>query len=103
MLMGPTVAMMHATCIVQDEATGASFMDMVTASVGRVALGNPHMVANFQGTHHGGHHQPLFREQRQMASLKQSNYGSSHQHGLRLCKFIVSVSIRNYYTSCGFT
>ena len=42
-------------------------------------------------------------EQRQVATLKQSNYGGSHQHGLRLCKFIVSASVRNYYSSCGFT
>ena len=47
--MGPTVAMMYATCIFQDEATGVTYMDMVTISVGRVALGNCCMVANLQG------------------------------------------------------
>ena len=41
--------MMYATHIVQDEATGVTYMDMVTASVGRVALGNPHMVATLPG------------------------------------------------------
>ena len=49
MLMGPTVAMMYTTHIVQDEATGVTYMETVTTSVGRVALGNPHMVANLQG------------------------------------------------------
>ena len=47
--MGPAVAMMYTTRIVQDEATGVTYMDTVTALVGRVALGNPHMVANLQG------------------------------------------------------
>ena len=45
MLTKPTVTMMYATCIVQDEATGVTYMDMVTASVERMALGIPHMVA----------------------------------------------------------
>ena len=49
MLMEPTVAMMYATCIVQDEATRVTYMDTVTASVGRVALKNPHMAATLQG------------------------------------------------------
>ena len=47
--MGPTVAMMYATCIVQDEATGVTYMDTVTTLVGRMALGNPCMAANLQG------------------------------------------------------
>ena len=47
--MGPTVVTMYATHIVQDEATRVTYMDMVTASVGRVALGNPCMAANLQG------------------------------------------------------
>ena len=41
MVMEPTVAMMYATCIVQDEAAGVTHMDVVTASVGRVALRTP--------------------------------------------------------------
>ena len=47
--MGPAVAMMYATCIVQDEATGVTYTDTVTASEGRMALGNPCMAANLQG------------------------------------------------------
>ena len=41
--------MMYATCIVQDEVTGVTYMDTVTASVGKVDLGNPHMVATLPG------------------------------------------------------
>ena len=41
--------MMYATHIVQHEATGITYMAMVTASVGRVALRNPHMVATLPG------------------------------------------------------
>ena len=48
-LVEPTVTMMYATCIVQDKATGVAYMDMATASVGRVALGNPHMVVTLPG------------------------------------------------------
>ena len=40
---------MYATHIVQDEVTGVTYMDTVTASVGRVALGNPHMAATLPG------------------------------------------------------
>ena len=47
--MGPAMAMMYATHTVQDEATGITYMDTVTASVGRVALRNPCMTANLQG------------------------------------------------------
>ena len=48
-LTRPAVATIYATHIVQDEATGVTYMDTVTASVGRVALRNPHMVTNLQG------------------------------------------------------
>ena len=40
---------MYATCIVKDKVTGVTYMDMVTASVGRVALRNSHMVATLPG------------------------------------------------------
>ena len=49
MVMEPMVAMMYAIHIVQDEATGVTYTDTVTASVGRVALGNPCMLATLQG------------------------------------------------------
>ena len=48
-MVGPTVAMRYTTCIFQDEATGVTYLDMVTTSVGRVALGNPCMAANLWG------------------------------------------------------
>ena len=48
-IVGPAVATLSATWIVQDEATGVTYVDTVTASVERVALGNPHMAANLQG------------------------------------------------------
>ena len=47
-MVGPTVATMYATQIIQDEATGVTYMDTVTTLVGRVALENPCMVANLQ-------------------------------------------------------
>ena len=37
----PTVATMSASCIVQDEATGITYMDTVATSVGQVALSGP--------------------------------------------------------------
>ena len=45
----PMVTMMYATCIVQVEATGVTYMGMVTASVGTVAPGIPHMAATLPG------------------------------------------------------
>ena len=41
--------MRYATRIVQDEATGVTYMDTMTALVGKVAFRNPCMVANLQG------------------------------------------------------
>ena len=48
-MAGPMVATLPTTQIVQDEATGVTYVDTVTASVGRVALRNPCMAANLQG------------------------------------------------------
>ena len=48
-MVGPMVAPLSATQIVQDEATGVTYVDTVTTLVGRVALGNPCMAANLQG------------------------------------------------------
>ena len=45
----PMVTTMYATCLVWDEAIGVTYMDMVTASVGAVALGSPCMVAILSG------------------------------------------------------
>ena len=47
--MGPIVAMVYTTHMVQDKATMVTYMDMVTALVGRVALRSLHMVAKLQG------------------------------------------------------
>ena len=58
-LEGPTVAMIYTTHIVQDEATGVTYMETVTISVGKVALSNPHMAANLWGAHHREYHWPL--------------------------------------------
>ena len=46
--MGPMVATACATQIIQDEATGVTYLDIVTTLVGRVDLRNPHRVANLQ-------------------------------------------------------
>ena len=40
---------MCATHLVKDEATGVTYMDMVTTSMGRVALGSSCVVANPHG------------------------------------------------------
>ena len=37
----PTVATMSASCIVKDKATGMTYMDTMTTSVGQVALSGP--------------------------------------------------------------
>ena len=39
--MEPTVATMSANCIVKDEATGVTYMDTMTTSMGQVALSGP--------------------------------------------------------------
>ena len=48
-MMGSIVAALSATWIVQDEATRVTYVDTVTTLVGRVALRNPHMMANLPG------------------------------------------------------
>ena len=37
----PTVATMSTSCIVKDEATGMTYMDITTTSVGQVTLSGP--------------------------------------------------------------
>ena len=37
----PTVATMSTSCIVKDEATGITYMDTVTTSLGQVTLSGP--------------------------------------------------------------
>ena len=45
-MVKPSMATMCTTHIVQDETTGVTYMDTVTTSMGRVALGSSHMVAH---------------------------------------------------------
>ena len=45
----PAIARMCTSCIVQDEATGITYMDTVTTSVGWVALGGPHLAIQVPG------------------------------------------------------
>ena len=45
----PSVAMLCTSCIVQDEVTGVTYMDMVTTSMGRVALRSSHLMAQPPG------------------------------------------------------
>ena len=40
-VMEPTVVTMSATCIVKDKATGVTYMDTMTTSMGQVALSGP--------------------------------------------------------------
>ena len=41
MMAAPGMATMSTSCVVQDEATGATYLDTVTTSIGRVALSVP--------------------------------------------------------------
>ena len=43
------VATMHTSCIIRDKVTGATYLDMVTTSVGRVALSGPEQETLAQG------------------------------------------------------
>ena len=45
MMVEPAVAMISTSHIIQDETTGVTYMDMVTTSMGRVALRSFHLVA----------------------------------------------------------
>ena len=44
-MMEPAVATMCTSHIIQDETTGVTYIDMVTASMGRVALSSSHLMA----------------------------------------------------------
>ena len=50
MQIKPAIAMMCTSHIVQDEATGITYMDTVTTSMGQVALGDPHLAIQTPGT-----------------------------------------------------
>ena len=62
MVTEPMVAMMYTTNIVQDEATGVTYMDTVTASVGSGPW-EPPCGGHPPGTHCGGHNRPPLRSQ----------------------------------------
>ena len=42
-MVEPAIAIMCASCIIQAETMGVMYMDMVTNSVGRVALSSSHV------------------------------------------------------------
>ena len=48
-MTAPGVATMCTSCIVRDDLTGATYLDMVTTSVGRVALSGPKQETPVQG------------------------------------------------------
>ena len=48
-MSAPGVATMSTSHIVKDEVTGINYMDMVTTSVGRVALSGPEQETPAQG------------------------------------------------------
>ena len=48
-VLGPSVAIMSASCIIKDEATGVTYMDTVTTSVGQVTLRGPKQGASAHG------------------------------------------------------
>ena len=48
-VMEPTVATMSASCIVMDEATGVTYKDTVTTSMGQVALSGPNQETPAKG------------------------------------------------------
>ena len=48
-MSAPGVATMCSSCIIRDKMTGASYLDMVTTSVGRVALSGPEQEMPAQG------------------------------------------------------
>ena len=48
-MSAPGVASMSTSCIMKDEVTGITYMDMVTTSVGRVALSGPEQETPAQG------------------------------------------------------
>ena len=58
----PTVVTMSASCIVKDEATGVTYMDIVTISLGQVALSDPNQGTPAQGAHHRGYYRPLIMD-----------------------------------------
>ena len=45
----PRISTMSTSCIIRDEAMGVTYMDMVTTSIGRVALSGPDSEASSQG------------------------------------------------------
>ena len=48
-MVTPGISTMSTSCIIRDEATGVTYMDTVTTSIGRVALSSPDSEASSQG------------------------------------------------------
>ena len=49
LVTAPGIASMSSSCIVRDELTGVTYMDMVTTSIGRVAISGPGQEASPTG------------------------------------------------------
>ena len=45
----PGISTMSVSCIMRDEATGITYMDTITTSIGRVALSGPDLEASSTG------------------------------------------------------
>ena len=52
---------MSASCVVRDEATGATYLDMVTTSVGRVTLSGPESDDSRRGAQNRGCNGPCLK------------------------------------------
>ena len=48
-VVAPRISMVSISCIMRDEATGITYMDTVTTSIGRVALSGPDSEASSSG------------------------------------------------------
>ena len=45
----PGISSMSASCIIKDEATGVTYLDTITTSIGRVAFSGPDLEASSTG------------------------------------------------------
>ena len=49
LVVTPGISAMSMSCIIRDEATGITYMDTITTSIGRVALSGPDLEASSTG------------------------------------------------------
>ena len=70
------ISSINSSCVVKDDASGLTYVDTVTTSVGQIILSGPDLKGLLHRPYHRGHHQPGVRSQLKPATGQMSYHPS---------------------------